>query len=151
VTRAKNHHQKAHAQILRRSTDPVMAVKSVSPKSKKKLERATPALVFASSGRLFLPEDNRAFPLEDVEGELIRFTGEDGNPDDICDSLFYSVEALGWVSPYAGVSGKDLKPGVFDPTQPPDTKHAMRETRFGPKAGTPIYGRQPGIVQPRPW
>lgn len=143
--------QKAHAQILRRSTDPVMAVKSVSPKSKKKLERATPALVFASSGRLFLPEDNRAFPLEDVEGELIRFTGEDGNPDDICDSLFYSVEALGWVSPYAGVSGKDLKPGVFDPTQPPDTKHAMRETRFGPKAGTPIYGRQPGIVQPRPW
>ncbi len=65
--------QRALAQLLRRSTSPPMVVHSVTPLGKKKIERATPAIVFVSTGRLFLPEDNRAFPLEDVEGELIRF------------------------------------------------------------------------------
>lgn len=135
--------QKALAQMLRRSTDPVMAVHSVSPLGKKKIERATPSLVLASAGRLFLPEDNRAFPLDDVEGELIRFTGEDGNPDDVADSLFYSTQCLNMVAPYANMPAGDRKPAVRDPTAVDRTAEAMRARQFARRA--------PGISTPRGW
>lgn len=86
--------QRALAQMCRRATDPVMNVKSVSPMGKNKRERATPAVIFASSGRLLVPEDSRMFPLDDVLGHLVRFTGEDGQADDIADTLFYAVDSL---------------------------------------------------------
>lgn len=135
--------QKAHAQILRRSTDPVMNIHSVSPLGKSKLERATPSLVFAASGRLYLPEDNRAFPLDDVEGELVRFTGEDGNPDDICDTFFYSNQCLTMVSPYANSSPGDLIPAVRERTAIPGREEARRKHLFG------RTGNAPGVVRPK--
>lgn len=104
--------QKALIQLLRRSTDPAMVVRSVSPMGKDKLTRATPAIVLVASGRLYLPEDDPSFPLEEVEGELIRFTGEQGNPDDCADSLFYSVSELQNVSAYAGGMGKTYPTAV---------------------------------------
>lgn len=86
--------QRALAQMLRRSTDPVMNVKSVSPLGKKKVERAIPVVIFVQSGRLLLPEDSGTFPLDDVRGHLVRFTGEDGQPDDIFDTLAYAVDSF---------------------------------------------------------
>lgn len=86
--------QRALAQLLRKSTDPFINVKSVNPLGKSKVERATPAIVFVSSRRLLLPDDSLTFPLDAVQGQLLRFTGDDGDPDDIADTLFYSVQML---------------------------------------------------------
>lgn len=122
--------QRALAQLLRRSTDPPMIVHGVSPLGKKKIERATPAIVFVSSGRLYLPEDDRTFPLDEVEGELVRFTGEDGNPDDCADTLFYSVQCLNLVAPYAGGSEGYLKPAFRDPTRVDAAEQEQRARRF---------------------
>jgi phage terminase large subunit-like protein len=141
--------QKALAQLLRRSGDPVMAVRSVSPLGKKKIERATPSIVFCSTGRLYLPEDNRAFPLEEVEGELVRFTGEDGNPDDICDSLFYSTFVLPQVAPYSGGMPSSI-PAAVDTSQVGDGRFVTTFRGFGAKArpGGPSI---PGISKPKAW
>lgn len=78
--------QRSLAQHLRRSTDPPMVVRSVTPGGKKKLEHALGAIVLASSGRVFLPEADAAFPLDDVVSEVTRFTGDDrvDAHDDIC-------------------------------------------------------------------
>ena len=106
--------QRSLAQVLRRSTDPVMAVKSVSPAGKKKLEHAVPAMVLAESGRVLLPEDNPAFPLDDVVGELTRFTGDPDQDahDDIVDTLSYAAELLPAMEPTAAGSGR---PSVWQP------------------------------------
>lgn len=142
--------QKALAQMLRRSTDPVMAVHSVSPLGKKKSERATPAIVFVSTGRLYLPEDNRAFPLDDVEGELVRFTGEDGNPDDCADSLFYSVSVLPMVSPFAGGNSAAVTPALRDPTKVEPQDVRRRQATYGGR-NSPFgggFGYTPGVRKP---
>ena len=88
--------QRGLAQLLRRSTDPVMIVRGVSPLGRDKLSRAAGFINLAHSGRVFLPESNPAFPLDDVIGELTRFTGDpkqDAN-DDIVDSASYCAELL---------------------------------------------------------
>src|SRR5439155_1467671 len=69
-------------QLARRTK---MAVRSLSPKGEDKLVRATPAMVLAGDGRLWLP---RVAPwLEDAEAELLRFTGDPKRDahDDIVD------------------------------------------------------------------
>lgn len=86
---------RAVLQIARRTS---MVVKEVSPRGQDKLVRATKALVLAESGKLYLPEG--AHWLEDVEGELLRFTGDDrlDAHDDCVDVLSYaaaSVEEFG--------------------------------------------------------
>lgn len=105
--------QRSLAQILRRSTSPVVAVRGVSPAGRKKVEHATAAIVLASSGRVFLAADNPAFPLDDVVAELTRFTGDDkvDANDDIVDTLSYAAEAA------AGMGGNSSggKPGVWTP------------------------------------
>jgi hypothetical protein len=63
----------------------VIEVKSV----KDKLTNAANALNMAEAGRVWLPADDPAFPLEEVEAQLIRFTGDpnrDGH-DDAVDNL----------------------------------------------------------------
>lgn len=92
--------QRALAQLLRDSKTPMMNVHSVNPKGKKKRERSAAAVVLAASGRLLLPEgcwDFRHFPLDDVISELVTFTGEEGRPDDIADTLFYAADVMGLV------------------------------------------------------
>lgn len=87
---------RAVGQLARRSTDPVMIVRSLSPGGKDKLVRATPAITLAHDGRVFLPDDDHGFPVEDVLSELTRFTGnekEDAH-DDIVDSFAYAAEML---------------------------------------------------------
>lgn len=89
--------QRALAQLLRRSTSPLMVVRSVSPLGRDKLSRAAGAISLAASGRVFLPENpGPDFPIDDVLGELVRFTGMPGKDsnDDICDSFFYCAQML---------------------------------------------------------
>jgi phage terminase large subunit-like protein len=92
--------QRALAQLLRRSTRPVMIVKGVSPRGQNKADHAAGFISLAASGRVFLPERGQwrqdVFPLEDVIDELVRFTGDskkDGK-DDIVDSASYFAEML---------------------------------------------------------
>jgi len=83
-------------QFLQRSQDPVMTVMQLNPMGADKLVRATPAMVRVSEGRVYLPEDNPLFPLDEVMSELCRFTGDakkDGN-DDVVDTLSYACELL---------------------------------------------------------
>jgi phage terminase large subunit-like protein len=56
---------------------------------KDKLTNAANALNMAEAGRVWLPANDPTFPLEDVEAQLIRFTGDpsqDGH-DDVVDTL----------------------------------------------------------------
>jgi hypothetical protein len=95
-----------------------MVVTGVNPGGKKKAERSIPSIHLVGSGRLYLPEDDRSFPLEDVEGELLRFTGEDGGEDARADSLFYSVQMLNHVQQFTGASpGSKVGPCFHDPTR----------------------------------
>lgn len=106
--------QRSLAQLLRRSTDPVMIVRGESPGGRKKLEHALSAIVLASTYRVFLPESNPVFPLDDVIAELTRFTGNDelDANDDIVDNLSYAAEAL----PMLPTAGGGKAPNVWKPS-----------------------------------
>lgn len=110
--------QRALAQLLRRSTTPAMVVRSVSPLGRDKLARATSAINLAHSGRVLLPEDNPAFPLDDVIGELTRFTGDPDQDahDDIVDTLSYAAELLPGMEGSAG--GGSSGPSAVKPSGP---------------------------------
>jgi phage terminase large subunit-like protein len=98
--------QTAPADYLRESTNPVCVVRPVSPGGKDKLTRAQGGIILAESGRLFLPESHPTFPLDDVRGELVRFTGlEKDEQDDCVDCLSYATECLHWVRPGGPRSG----------------------------------------------
>lgn len=114
--------QRALAQVLRRSVDPMMVVRSVNPQRKKKAERSIPLMQLASTGRLHFPEDNPSFPREEVEGEFLTFTGEDGQRDDLYDSAMYACSLLSEVSQYSGGSDNstDMIPGWYDPHEARD-------------------------------
>jgi phage terminase large subunit-like protein len=94
--------QRALAQLLRRSDDPAMAIRGVSPLGRDKLARSTGATNLAHSGRVLLPEADPGFPLDEVIAELCMFTGEPGAPDDIADTLFYAAELLPHLAPLSG-------------------------------------------------
>jgi phage terminase large subunit-like protein len=106
--------QRSLAQILRRSTNPAMVVHGVTPGGRKKLDHAIAAIALAASGRIYLPEDNPMFPLDDVVSEVTRFTGDDKKDanDDIVDTLSYAAEALPMLN--ANTSGKPI--GFWKPT-----------------------------------
>ena len=106
---------RALAQLLRKSTDPMMAIKSVSPMGLKKLVRATGAMVMMESGRILLPRDDATFPLETVRTQILQFTGADGMPDDIIDTLSYAVQC------HTSGGGGPLSPvisGAIPPNSP---------------------------------
>lgn len=105
--------QRSLAQLLRTSKTPMMTVLGVTPGGKKKLEHALGAIVLASTGRVYLPNDNPMFPLDDVVSEVTRFTGDDTKDahDDIVDTFSYAAELLPMVG--AGASGKG--PGSWMP------------------------------------
>jgi phage terminase large subunit-like protein len=111
--------QTAPADYLRESTDPVCVVRPVSPGGKDKLTRAQGGIILAESGRLFLPADHPTFPLDDVRGELVRFTGLGDDEQDNCvDCLSYMTECLPWV-----------KPGGPMPSSKAPFTHATASTR----------------------
>lgn len=88
----------ANAAVYQFARRTAMVVTKVSPESRDKLVRATPAMSLAKDGRIWLPapEADPTFPLEDVLAEVTRFTG-DGDQDahdDIVDTLSYAVELI---------------------------------------------------------
>lgn len=107
--------QRGLAQTLRRSTNPIMVVRGVTPGGKKKLEHAIAGIVLASTERLYLPSDNPMFPHDDVVSELTRFTGNedlDAN-DDIVDTVSYMAELLPGLQSMATGSGQGPRVGTM--------------------------------------
>lgn len=104
--------QRALAQLLRRSTNPPMVVRGTTPGGRKKLEHALAAIVLTSTGRVYLPADSPAFPLDDVVSEVTRFTGDENLDahDDIVDTLSMAAEEM----PAIGTGGGGA-PGIHRP------------------------------------
>ncbi len=104
--------QRGLAQMLRRSTAPPMVVRGTTPGGRKKLEYALSAIVLASSGRVYLPEDSPVFPLDDVVSEVTRFTGNDrvDANDDIVDTLSTAAHEMTALS-----GGTGAPPGIHQP------------------------------------
>jgi phage terminase large subunit-like protein len=119
---------RALAQLLQRSTTPVIPVRELSPKGNDKLVRATPAMALAGNGRLWLPAHDPTFPIDEVIGELVRFTGDDQKDanDDIVDCISYACELLpalagaskGQVGVYSPSSGQIQRPVGSPPIGP---------------------------------
>lgn len=78
-------------QIAKRSR---MLVRELSPRGVDKLVRATPAIVLAESGRIWLPVS--APWVEDALGELLRYTGDEkvDAHDDVVDTVSYAARLL---------------------------------------------------------
>jgi predicted phage terminase large subunit-like protein len=78
-------------QIAKRSR---MLVRELSPRGVDKLVRATPAIVLAESGRIWLPVS--APWLDDAVGELLRYTGDEkvDAHDDVVDTVAYAARLL---------------------------------------------------------
>lgn len=80
-----------------RRHEDIPAVRGLSPEGKEKLVRATPAIIRAEAGTIYVPERGPAFPwVEDFIGELVQFTGDDDQDahDDQVDVLSYAALSL---------------------------------------------------------
>jgi len=88
--------QRALAQLLRRSKDPPVVVRAVSPGGRDKLQRAAGFINLCADGRVYLPEVPGEFPLADVLAEVTRFTGDPDRDahDDVIDTGSYAAEIL---------------------------------------------------------
>ncbi len=69
-----------------------MSVRSLEVKARDKLVRATPAMILASRGRVWVPRS--AHWLDDALGELLRFKGDGRGHDDVVDNLSMGAEIL---------------------------------------------------------
>lgn len=76
-----------------------MPARALNPLGLDKLVRATPAINLAATGRVWLPLPNSVpgMPLDDIEAEWYRFTGNDkqDSHDDAVDALSYGARVLG--------------------------------------------------------
>lgn len=77
--------QKGVGQLSRRHPSGMNVIEFVPQGDK--LRNATDALCMAEAGRVWMPADDPAFPLEEVQAELLRFTGSGKEHDDIVDTL----------------------------------------------------------------
>lgn len=76
-----------------------VTIQRLSPEGKAKLIRATPAIIRASEGQLFVPKDEPRgkFPwLDDYLAEMIVYTGDEAmdSHDDVVDVTAYAVQCL---------------------------------------------------------
>jgi len=88
----------ANNAVYKFARETVMPARALSPLGTDKLVRATTALNYAATGRFWLPAPGvrAGMPLDDVEGELYRFTGDnkkDAN-DDVVDCFSYAAKVL---------------------------------------------------------
>jgi phage terminase large subunit-like protein len=104
----------AFAQLASRTN---MVIKTVSPLSRDKLSRATPAIILTESGKLWLPEDQEAartgFPLAEAIDELISFTGDEklDKHDDLVDNLSYATDERSLLVETGSGAGVGVSPG----------------------------------------
>lgn len=82
-----------------RLLDGMPPVKYLTPANQDKLARATPAIIAAEQGQIFVPLNNPAW-LEAFLFELVQFTGNPKNDshDDCVDCLSYAVGNAGFVN-----------------------------------------------------
>ena len=93
-----------------------MATRRLNPLGEDKLIRATTALNYAAEGRIWMPARGArpGFPLDDVEGEILRYTGDQKKDatDDIVDTVAYAAKILSDGGAIAA-SGAASLPRVF--------------------------------------
>lgn len=80
-----------------RKCEGIPAVHNLSHECKAKLVRATPAIIRANAGQIYVPERGPSFPwVEDFLAELAQFTGDEKNDshDDQVDALAHVCNAL---------------------------------------------------------
>lgn len=90
----------------------------LTPKGMDKLAHAQGALILAESGSLWLPDRNevRGFPIDEVESELLQFTGgPDDEHDDVIDVLSYACDMRQKIEHYRRVAGSNNSPITHDP------------------------------------
>lgn len=116
-----------------------MAVRPLNPGGVDKLVRATPAITMASTGRIWLPDD--APWLNDVETEVLRFTGDEKQDlhDDVCDTLAYAAHTLAAMDDGQGV-GEPFVCGARG--QPPAIGGSTAEMMNADDDGPYILGRR---------
>lgn len=88
----------ANDAVYKLSHRTAMPARVLSPLSQDKLVRATPAMNYAATGRIWLPPSGLVpgMPLDEIESEWYRFTGDekkDAN-DDAVDMLSYAVRIV---------------------------------------------------------
>jgi predicted phage terminase large subunit-like protein len=121
------------------------AIREVTPEGKGKLVRATPAIIRAESGQIFLP--SKAPWAECFLEELTTFTGMDDKHDDQVDVLSYAARQISKsanIYPTA-VGGVEVRGALA--AVPPDTPHAVTPPYLAPTTGPvprPISG--PGAL-----
>ncbi len=76
---------KGAAQLAQRHTGRMNVVEFATTKDK--VINATNAMNMVEAGRVWLPANVAAFPLDTVEAQLVQFTGTDGVHDDAVDTL----------------------------------------------------------------
>jgi phage terminase large subunit-like protein len=135
---------RALAQLLQRSTDPMIPVRELSPKGNDKLVRATPGMALAGNGRLWLPKHDPNFPIDAVVGELVRFTGNEklDAHDDIVDTLSYACEVL---PDLAGLT-QSASVGVYSTASANIQQPARKNT--APAPAVPISSGLPCVTIP---
>ena len=115
----------------------IPAVKALFPEGKGKLVRATPAIIRAEAGQIFLPE---AAPWrEDFVAELVMFTGDEKQDafSDQVDALAYAVQHLQGHPPL--IHG----PMPDDPPRPPHLPR-LDEGTFAPDYEALLGGSRQG-------
>ena len=106
----------ANAGVLQLASRTRMATRRLNPLGEDKLIRATTALNYAAEGRIWMPARGArpGFPLDDVEGEILRYTGDQKKDatDDIVDTVAYAAKILSDGGAIAA-SGAASLPRVF--------------------------------------
>lgn len=115
-------------------------VKRFTPKSKDKLSRAVPAILFTEAYRLYLPDagESPGFPVADVIEELKLFTGDDkqDESDDIVDCASYAVAWL--MSEHSEAAAR------------PNMKVGVGAVDFGYGSPAPVRTGRTVLAVPRP-
>jgi predicted phage terminase large subunit-like protein len=124
-----------------RRTPGIPAVREVTPESRSKLVRATPAIIRAESGQIFLPE--RAAWVEAFLEELATFTGMEDRHDDQVDVLAYAARQIS--KPYAPYPSSAVESAPILGGAVPTTPGGTPIVTTGGKV-TPIDG--PGSLPP---
>lgn len=121
----------------------------MEPKGRDKLVRAQGAIIRASKGEIWLPEDNAVpgFDVQDFVNELVQFTGIDGNGrDDVVDCLSYSIDLMPMLSSIA--IGRDVLPQSIDPLRGTGRGNAVGGIMLPPVGGArslPASGMRAGM------
>lgn len=78
-------------QLCKQWSNPVLNVKRLNKGPIDKLVHASPAINFMAEGKVWFPQNSETFPLDEVQAELLQFTGAKGGKDNMVDTLSYAV------------------------------------------------------------